>query len=254
MDVNQLEKIFSSLKLNYKSWILIFICIIFIPTSTHLVNNFFTYFLMMFLSYIFHFTSHFENKNNSVHLYHHNNNNWFSHFIQIVLEFSTLLLLIPINYILNLNIVNNWVIIFFYLFYTTVHNINYSFFHVNDTHEKHHNETSTNLGPDICDIIFYTKYNEEIENTDHYIFNIIFSYLVVISLFEFWDKSNENQKIYLKLIFVLFYIFSGVIILYFTIYLNETKKETKNKQKINKKEIKRNKKKQKEMKKETKKI
>ena len=45
----------------------------------------------------------------------------------------------------------------FGIFYTTVHNINYSIFHVNNIHEKHHNDVMYNYGPDIMDILMGTK-------------------------------------------------------------------------------------------------
>jgi hypothetical protein len=160
--------------------------------------------------------------NASVHLYHHGNNDFFSHFIQILLEFSSLLAIIPISYILNINILNPWIVIFFYIFYTTVHNVNYSILHVNTIHEKHHKEFKTNLGPDICDIIFNTKYNiDEVENTDHYIVNIIVSYIIVIYLHKIWSMSSDNSKIIIQVIFGVFFTIITSILFYVTYYLKK---------------------------------
>jgi hypothetical protein len=53
------------------------------------------------------------------------------------------------------------------------------------------------MGPDICDIICGTKNenmpaNEYIENTDHYIFNIIASAIIVLIIQHLY--SNDNYK------------------------------------------------------------
>ena len=84
-----------------------------------------------------------------------------------------------------------------YLFYTSVHNINYSIYHVNHIHELHHKYQDTNMGPDICDIIGGTKNenmptNEYIENTDHYILNIIVGAIIVLIIQNLY--SNDSYK------------------------------------------------------------
>jgi hypothetical protein len=53
------------------------------------------------------------------------------------------------------------------------------------------------MGPDICDIIFGTKNenmptNEYIENTDHYILNIIGGAIIVLIIQNLY--SNDNYK------------------------------------------------------------
>jgi hypothetical protein len=125
-------------------------------------------------------------------------------------------LIIPLNYLFNILILDNWTIVLFYLFYTTVHNINYSIFHVNTIHEKHHKEVTTNIGPDICDILFDTKYDENIENTDHYILNILVAYIIVYYLSFLWGSSHKYYQIYFKNIFGFVFGVCGIIILYFT--------------------------------------
>ena len=219
MNTNKLNNIIESLTLNYKSWILIILCIFILPTTSSNYNKFFTYIFMLLLSYWFHYASHVDETNASVHIYHHNNSNYFGHIIQILLEFVSLLFLIPFTYLLNINILDRWVMLFFYFFYTTVHNVNYSIFHVNTVHEKHHANVRTNLGPDICDIIFDTKSNNDIENTDHYILNIIVSFLIVWNIHNFWEKSNDSSKFIFKIIFGIVFSMISIIILFFTYYL-----------------------------------
>jgi hypothetical protein len=213
--MNKINKILESLKINYKSWIFTIISIILLSHNYSIINSIVTYFVVFFLSYITHYQTHIDTTNASIHLYHHENNNFFSHFIQILLEFTSLLAIIPILSILELNVLNPWIIIFFYFFYTTVHNVNYSILHVNNVHEKHHKMMKTNIGPDICDIIFNTKFDDDIENTDHYIINIIISFLFVYFLQHFWIKSDEFTKNMLIYLFNIILGISGLIIFYY---------------------------------------
>ena len=91
---------------------------------------------MLFLVYWIHWESHVERNWFTIsHHYHHEENNWFSHGIQILLEFQFGLALPVLNEFLFDNILDKWVIIFLYIFYSSVHNINYSMFHINKTHE-----------------------------------------------------------------------------------------------------------------------
>ena len=90
---------------------------------------------------------------------------------------------------------DEWVVLLVCLYYITVHHINYSILRVNNTHRIHHDILNMNMGPDICDLIFNTKYKPElgVENTDHYIPNIIFSTIII----KIWQLIfNKNKRIY----------------------------------------------------------
>jgi hypothetical protein len=89
---------------------------------------------------------------------------------------------------------DEWIILFFVLFYTTIHNINYGRFRVNNVHSLHHKNYFTNLGPDFCDVIFGTKnpLNETVENTNHYIPNVIILTAIILCLQYFY--LNETFK------------------------------------------------------------
>jgi hypothetical protein len=61
----------------------------------------------------------------------------------------------------------------------------------------HHKLRIKNMGPDICDILFNTKYDVEnsIENTDHYMANIVICLVITLLLKSFWER-RENKTPY----------------------------------------------------------
>jgi len=200
----------SSQAKNIKGWTFFFVCI-FLISKGNFLRGLTTFGVILLLVYWVHWESHATRNWFSIsHHYHHDNNNWFSHVIQIILELQFGLLMPIINEFLFDNIFDKWVIIMLYLFYTSVHNINYSIFHVNRTHELHHKDIFTNIGPDICDISFGTK-NETnmhdegyIEDTDHYIANIIISTIIVLILKKLYkyplNKLLMNSVSYMTIV------------------------------------------------------
>ena len=184
----QYKNTIRSINKNLKTWIF-FVFAIAIVAKDNFFKGSVTFFVMLFLVYWVHSESHsIRNWFTISHHYHHENNNWFSHGIQILLEMQFGLLLPVINEFLMDDILDKWVIILLYIFYTTVHNVNYSLFHVNKTHELHHKNIYTNIGPDICDVLFETKNQENIRDEDHledishYIVNIIVGTIFVVLL------------------------------------------------------------------------
>jgi hypothetical protein len=183
---------------NYKSWVCMFVAIYFV-SKPNLIEGYFTFGVMLLFSYYIHKETHaVRNFLTIAHHYHHENNNFISHFVQILLEFQAGCgLNMLLYYLFDGRFFNTWAMMFSYLFYTSVHNINYSIYHVNHIHELHHKHQDTNMGPDICDIIGGTKNenmpaNEYIENTDHYIFNIIAGAIIVLIIQNLY--SNDNYK------------------------------------------------------------
>jgi hypothetical protein len=75
------------------------------------------------------------------------------------------------------------------------------------------------MGPDICDILFNTKYDVEnsIENTDHYMPNIVICLVITLLLKSYWER-RENKEPYET---ALKYLFNGSIglLILSTIYL-----------------------------------
>ncbi len=213
--MDKLNNIKKSLLMNYKSWLLLISALVIISLSSgikSLGSGLATFGVLFIASHLLHYFAHFKSAypQNIVHLYHHEHNNFFSHFIQIVVEFVALMSFIWLKFNLSwMSFLNEWVIIFFYLFYTTIHNINYSIFHVNRVHEMHHKLRIKNMGPDICDIIFNTKYDVEnsMENTDHYIPNIVVCLILTLLLKSYWERI-ENKGPYEK---ALKYLFGGSV-------------------------------------------
>ena len=107
----------------------------------------------------------------------------------------------------------------YFLFYSTIHNYNYGQLRVNDVHYIHHQNIYTNIGPDICDIAFGTKskINKEVENTNHYIPNVVVISILVLIL-KYLCKNNTIKNLLLNILFILMSI-STIIILFSSIYL-----------------------------------
>ena len=184
----QLQDTCKSLYKNRSSWF-VFLVTIYLISSKNFLRGIITFIVMHILVYVVHYESHFTRNWMTIsHHYHHENNNWFSHNIQILLEMHFILIFPILNKYLFDNVLDKWVLIFLYLVYTAIHNINYSIFHVNQTHELHHKDIFTNMGPDICDILFETKNQENkkedgyLEDASHFIPNIWISAFIVLIL------------------------------------------------------------------------
>lgn len=186
-------KVVNSLKKNAPSWILI-LSTISIISYPNIFLGVLTFFVFIFIAYFFHVVAHVhKNIFSIVHHYHHENDNFFSHFIQILLELSIPYPFVIVTYFFGVKILDPWIILYFMLFYCSVHNINYSIFKVNGVHRLHHTEVNLNFGPDICDVMFGTKHSSEdcVENTNHYIPNII----IITGLILLLKYITTNTKI-----------------------------------------------------------
>jgi len=184
-------------KKNQTTWIAFGVSILMVAKGNE-IKGALTLLVMMFLVYIIHYEAHFERNWLTIsHHYHHENNNFWSHLVQILMEMQFGLIFPFVNEFFMNNILDRWTIILLYLIYTTLHNINYSILHINKTHELHHKDILTNMGPDICDIIGGTKNqsikdtDEYIEDTSHYIPNIIVCTIIVN-----WLKKMYETPMY----------------------------------------------------------
>lgn len=225
---NNFNIVKKSFLFNYKTWLFIIISVIVLSFSNKKNKNeinrnvfynvfygFLTFFIIFFNSYFVHLLCHLKvvYPINITHLYHHENTDWFSHFIQIVLEYFTFITFIFIQYYFNFSL-NIWIILFFYFVYTTIHNVNYSILKVNDVHKLHHALNFSNMGPDICDLMFGTKVEyPKFENLTHYNLNIICSFLVVLFL------KNIFNETYLIYIFLYLYYIIIFILFVSSVYL-----------------------------------
>ena len=206
--------IFNSITKNYLSWIVILfaICII---SYNNIFKGIFTFAFGIFLVYFMHLSSHLSlTVFSSLHHYHHNHNNFFSHFIQYVIELSIPILFLPFHSIFDL-----WIVMLTAIFYSSIHNINYGYFRVNDVHSSHHKDVFTNIGPDVCDVLFGTKNNNDttVEITNHYIPNIIIITIIILILK--YACLNESVKHMLNNILYFFFAFTIIFYVISSIYV-----------------------------------
>ena len=90
---------YNSIFLNYKSWGFLLLSLTIIDKN--ITSSFITFILMIFVGHIAHYCNHIDSSYpfNIVHLYHHSHNNMFSHWIQILLEFNSLLSVVFLKYL-----------------------------------------------------------------------------------------------------------------------------------------------------------
>ena len=182
-----------SLITNIYSWVAIFVAVYFI--SSDYKKGILTFFILFFFAYYLHTENHkYFTFFTALHRYHHEHNNFFSHFVQYVMELGLPVVFLIVYYFFGTILLDKWVILFSAVFYSTIHNINYGYFKVNDVHSKHHKNPLTNYGPDICDIMFGTKHPDdiEVENTNHYIPNIIVVTICILLLKRMCLKEPFN--------------------------------------------------------------
>jgi hypothetical protein len=205
---------------NKVAWlcVLISVAILSFPNILHGILTFVT---AMIISYVFHYQSHKKvNIFNIIHHYHHSHDTLLSHFTQILTEFISLSFILPLFY-LKSTILDPWILLFYTLFYSSIHNINYSYVRVNKVHSLHHKHVLTNIGPDILDVLFGTKNKKEkcVEDISHYIPNTIVSCFIIVGLQYLWKK---NDKMMMKCMYTFIGV-SLIILITFSIYLNHLK-------------------------------
>ena len=209
-------KIKNNITTNVLSWLLISITISII-SYPNILLGIFTFFFFMFIAYFYHVITHVhKNIFSIVHHYHHENDNFFSHFIQIVLESTMPYPFVIMSLLFDIHIFDPWIILYFMIFYCSVHNINYSIFKVNTVHSLHHKEVNVNFGPDVCDVLFGTKHYSEdcVENTNHYIPNI----LVITGIVMILKYLCKNEWVKNNLLMIVLTMLSlGIILLFFSI-------------------------------------
>lgn len=177
------------------------------------------------LSYYVHILAHQDNAKtiNCIHEYHHNYVDNYAHYLQIVLELVTSITPIFIVYLFtNRFYVKNrfepYVIFMFSLFYSSIHNINYSMLHVNTIHENHHKNWCVNYGPDICDVIYGTKEDYEIlEDTSHYLPNLIICTIIASVLYHTIPRLTDSAQMSIIKYMTQTYTYGAMILLMFNI-------------------------------------
>ena len=201
---------FKAINKNKDTYLLFLFCII-ILSGNNFLKGIFTFVVGFWWVWWAHYSAHKKRNVITVcHHYHHEYDNWFAHWIEIALESQYLFMLPLLNECFLDNLLDKWVIIMLVLYYITVHNYNYSVLHVNKTHELHHEDKFTNMGPDIVDVICGTKNqrnkddDDYLEDIEHYTPNIIYATIVTVILKRL--LKNKCVKFVLDIIsyFILF--------------------------------------------------
>jgi hypothetical protein len=204
--------------------IIYFICYCIVSRDNLIKGLIIFYLNYLFIAYINHYVFHkYKCIFTIIHHYHHSFYNFFSIFLQIALECVVYIGgYIPAYYFTDTKYFDVWAVIHNLLVYTTVHNINYGYFHVNNFHKLHHENQLTNYGPDFCDILFGTKNQSapEIENITYYIPNtiivtIIILFLQYICLNKKYEEFLKNTLINIEILLILICVISSIYLYYY---------------------------------------
>jgi hypothetical protein len=160
------------------------------------------------------------------HMYHHYDSKIvFSIILEYLWEISFTLillflkLLLQLEYNIDLWFLNEESIILFCIILISTHQINYSLLHVNTIHEKHHSNYFTNLCPELIDIFFCTKSDDEIENYLHIIPNIIVGLIIIYYLQKYWIKLDDTMQLNYKYGFIYGFVGLTILSLFINIFL-----------------------------------
>lgn len=155
--------------------------------------------IMAFYVYFIHVAFHNIPKNFNPHLlFHHDaddktHNLWynymrrcFSFLVETFVNIMFFVIFYLIKESLNLKFIENILIFYFCIVYTSTHMINYSLFHLGGAHKLHHNTKKNvcNYGPDIIDKIMNTSCSNNYEDLNHIIPNCVISYLITCGVFK----------------------------------------------------------------------
>lgn len=229
------SNVFKSFNINLYSIPIFIICLMCMSFNNG-EFSFFKYCLIIFnliictcFSYFYHYFSHMEISYPLTygHMYHHKDSqNIVSIILETIYEIQLFFLLIFLKILLQLEynidylwFLDNWYIFLFYFVYTSLHQINYSIFHVNTIHEKHHKNYFTNLGPETADIFFCTKSDDEIEDMRHFIPNVIIGLIIIYFLKKYWIKLNNNVQLNCKYGFIYGFVGLTILSLFINIFL-----------------------------------
>lgn len=192
--------LFFKLNLVYNLTILV-ACIILGSLTNDIYRALFTGILLYFWAYFIHVLAHKLPSYINPHKYHHMhhiNDKWWAILIELLVNLfgsgglSLLLINVLLEKKMKIKILNNYTLLYTALLYSTFHMINYHYLNVS-THNFHHEFTKFNYGPDIIDILFNTKINnDEIENMNHGILNSVVILMIILLVY---DSKYDLVKI-----------------------------------------------------------
>ena len=150
-----------------------------------------TLFFLMGWTYFSHIIAHTKFMEGNIHKFHHDpakstqNGYRVLEFLVDIFIFGGLVL-VPLNYGIEKLMGSHWRcfnyygILFWSLLYATYH-LNWHFITYTSPHSFHHEDARYNFGPDILDILFETKKDEDIiENMNYALINIFFIFVMFV--------------------------------------------------------------------------
>jgi len=159
--------------------------------ETGFVNAIFGLTIMYFWVYFVHRALHFLPREgpyrfiNTHWIFHHETTKVLPRWLELVIEtFNDLsmgLSFLLIQNLTGLKLVPPSIILFYTIWYTSVHIVNYSIIG-SETHKDHHLNVDTNYGPDVIDQLFGTNHRPEKEDILNLVPNTLFSFAAVYLL------------------------------------------------------------------------
>ena len=153
--------------------------------------------VLYFWAYFIHIIAHNVYPATFFHGFHHNpeiNTTWYAEIIETLVNIfgsgglSLAIMNMFIEDIFQVKLLDNDVLLFTTFLYTSFHMINYHILKV-PTHVKHHENSKTNFGPDIMDILFNTKQDRDyIEDMNHGVINVV----LILSLILITKDTNYD--------------------------------------------------------------
>jgi hypothetical protein len=104
--------------------------------------------------------------------------------IEILVNIGFFVVLYIVKTYLKLDFIKTILIFYSGFIYVTMHNINYSIFHLSKIHVNHHKYKNCNFGPDAFDHLFRTNCDNKYENIHHMLPNTIIAFILSVLIFK----------------------------------------------------------------------
>jgi hypothetical protein len=192
-DKTLFRNLVNCIKYNSNFYFIFFLMALYISAITgSFINGAVTIVITLAFSYFSHRATHNVFPYNIFHKFHHmdaHNHKWWAIILEGLVNFFQIggVILIPLNmYIEKLSgkkLLNNYVILYYSIVYTTHHMINYHNMKI-DAHVRHHLDELTNYGPDYMDVLMGTKQdNSTFEDMRWSIINSIIATVIVLVVY-----------------------------------------------------------------------
>lgn len=140
--------------------------------------------ILFYYSYFIHMLTHKIPKEYNPHvLFHHGkhaNDFWINLIIETIINVLFFVVFYYLKVLFKLKFIPTILIVYYGIIYVSVHDINYSIFHLGKNHHSHHLDPTQkcNFGPDILDHFFGSNCNSNYENLMHALPNILGAFLI----------------------------------------------------------------------------